>query len=227
MRKPPTVPITITIAVAGLVLVAGCGNPPADKTAGSPALSSQGNNASASPVAGSAILWPLPPDPLERTVAAGLEPGPKEYGTNHVHAHVDVFVDGAPITIPGGIGIDITNPDVRKFDEPGGVGYGGIQLCAKPCISPLHTHDWTGIVHTESNTPKPNTLGEFFIEWGVALTDSCVGEFCSPMAIAFYVNGEAYTGDPSAIELTDQKEIAIVIGTPPPQIPSTADFSHA
>ena len=73
--------------------------------------------------------------------------------------------------------------------------------------------------------PEPNTLGQFFTEWGVALTDSCVGEFCSPKPIAFYVDGEPYTGDPAAIELTDQKEIAIVIGTPPAEIPKTADFS--
>jgi hypothetical protein len=28
-------------------------------------------------------------------------------------------------------------------------------------------------------------------------------------------------------DLTEHKEIAIVIGTPPPQIPETADFSKA
>jgi hypothetical protein len=225
MRKPRTLPFAI--AVAGTVLIAGCGNRAVDGASGSPPLPSQGSSVAASSAGPPAILWPAPPDPLERTVAAGLQPAPKEYKTNHVHVHIDVFVDGAPIIIPAGIGIDITNPDVRKFDEPGGVSYGGIELCAKPCISPLHTHDVTGIIHTESATPKPNTLGEFFTEWGVVLSDSCVGEFCSPKPIAFYVNGEAYTGDPSAIELTDQKEIAIVIGTPPLQIPSTADFSNA
>jgi hypothetical protein len=222
MRKPLTLPLAI--AVAGLVLAVGCGN--STGPSGSPPLPSQGNSAPASPAGPPAILWPAPPDPLERTVAAGLEPAPKEYLTNHVHAHLDVFVDGEPIVVPSGIGININDPDVRKFDEPdGSVSYGGIELCAKPCISPLHTHHVSGIIHTESKTPKPNTLGEFFIEWGVALSNSCVGEFCSPKPIAFYVNGEAYTGDPSAIELTDQKEIAIVIGTPPAQIPSTADFS--
>jgi hypothetical protein len=165
---------------------------------------------------------------LERTVAAGLEPELVEHLTYHVHAHLDVFVDGESITIPAGIGINIDDPDVRKFDEPdGSVAYGGITLCAKPCISPLHTHDETGIIHTESASPKPNTLGQFFIEWGVALSDSCVGEYCGPKPIAVYVNGEPYTQDPRAIELTDQTEIAIVIGTAPPQIPKTADFSKA
>ena len=115
---------------------------------------------------------------------------------------------------------------MRRFDEPdGSVSYGGIEVCAVACISPLHTHYPTGILHTESATPEPNTLGQFFIEWGVELSDTCVGTYCGPEPIAIYVNGEPFDGDPRAIELTDQKEIAIVIGTPPAEIPSTADFS--
>ncbi len=107
------------------------------------------------------------------------------------------------------------------------MGYGGINLCNDPCISPLHTHDVTGIVHTESSDPEPNTLGQFFTEWGVPLSDSCVGTFCSPTTIAVYVNGDVHAGDPRAIQLTNLEEIAIVIGTPPPLIPRTADFSKA
>jgi hypothetical protein len=119
-----------------------------------------------------------------------LEPEPKEFLTNHAHAHLDVFVDGKPIVVPAGIGINIDDPEVRRFDEPdGSVAYGGITLCTTPCISPLHTHDSTGIIHTESASPEPNTLGQFFTEWGVDLGDSCVGEFCSPEPIAFCVNG--------------------------------------
>ena len=206
-----------TIAVAALVLaIAGCAGPVASGSVASQSLAPEATE-----------LWPAPPDPMVRTVEAGLEPARQEFPTNHVHAHLDVFLDGTPIVVPAGIGIDIENPDVRRFDEPdGSVSYGGIERCAEPCISPLHTHYATGILHTESPTPEPNTLGEFFIEWGVTLSDACVGEYCSPdKPVAFYVNGEPYTGDPNAIELTDRKEIAIVIGTPPAQIPSTADFS--
>jgi hypothetical protein len=141
---------------------------------------------------------------------------------------LDIFIDGAPIEIPAGIGINVDDPNVRRYEEPdGSVGYGDITLCAKPCISPLHTHDPDGIIHTESATPEATTLGQFFVEWGVLLSDTCVGEYCSPTPIAFYVDGEPYTQDPRAIELTDLKEIAIVIGTPPAEIPKTADFSKA
>ena len=38
--------------------------------------------------------------------------------------------------------------------------------------------------------------------------------------IAVYVDGRQFKGDPRTIVLSDRKEIAIVIGTPPAQIPS-------
>jgi hypothetical protein len=155
-----------------------------------------------------------------------LKPERKEFLIHHVHAHLDVFVDGKPIAVPAGIGINIHDPEVKRFTDPS-LSYGGIQHCRKPCISPLHTHDGSGILHTESATPQPNTLGQFFTEWGVRLSKSCVGEHCSPKPIAFYVDGKPYTADPRAIELTDRKEIAIVVGNPPPQIPKTGNFAGA
>ena len=39
-----------------------------------------------------------------------------------------------------------------------------------------------------------------------------------------YVDGAKYDGKPADIELTDHKEIAIVIGTPPVTIPASFDF---
>ena len=209
---------------AGLVLaIAGCGSNANDRTGASPTPVAEQRSASAS--AGARVLWPAPPDPLERTVAAGLKPERREFLIHHAHSHLDVFVDGEPIAVPAGIGIEITDPEVQRFKDP--VGFGGIQRCRTPCISPLHTHDGTGIIHTESATPEPNTLGQFFTEWGVRLSGSCVGEYCRPEPMAFYVDGAPYTADPRAIQLTDRKVIVVVIGTPPPSIPKTADFANA
>ena len=169
--------------------------------------------------------WPAPEDPVDRTVAAGLEPLVRESLENHRHSHLDVFVDGEPVTVPAGVGIDITDPGVKHFPDP---AYGGIEECAEPCISPLHTHDETGILHTESPAEDLLTLGQFFVEWDVRLDDRCVGEFCEPATdIAFYLDGEETDGDPAEITLDDRLEIAIVIGTPPATIPETADFSRA
>lgn len=171
--------------------------------------------------------WPAPADPLANTVAAGLKATRTELLTHHAHTHLDVFVDGKRVAVPAGIGINIHDPEVKPFDEPGGISYGGIERCRKPCISPLHTHDASGIIHTEASSAKALTLGQLFTEWGVRLDESCVRDGCDPEPIAFYIDGKRYRQDPRAIPLTDRKEIAIVIGTPPPRIPTTADFSNA
>ena len=230
MPKPPFLRLAIglvavVLAVAGAIAISGRGGGGPGSSPAGPAgtLSDATGDSSALP-----MPWPAPPDALQRTVAAGLLPETHEFLENHVHAHLDVFIDGSPIVVPAAIGINIDDPGVRRFDEPGGIAYGGIQGCGTPCISPLHTHDVSGIIHTESATPEPNTLGQFFTEWGVMLSATCVGEYCSPATtISVYVDGEPVTGDPNAILLTDQREIAIVIGTPPAQIPQSADFSGA
>jgi hypothetical protein len=214
------------LVAAGLVLVlAGCGPAAVASPSSRPTQSMLTSPTKAPELA---IQWPAPADPMGLTVDAGLVPESQEHLTFHSHAHLDVFIDGDPILVPAGIGINIEDPEVKTFDGPLGPGYGGIQVCGQPCISPLHTHDPDGIIHTESKLTEPNTLGQFFIEWDVELSETCVGEFCSPdKPVAFYVDGVAYTGDPREIELSDRKEIAIVIGTPPAVIPSTGDFSGA
>jgi len=169
-----------------------------------------------------AAPWQAPSDPLRRIRLAGLRPEYREFLSYHVHAHLDVFVNGHAEPVPAGIGIEIRDPGVRHaVDTNGEPVYGGISRCQHPCISPLHTHDYSGELHTEAQHERPNTLGEFFIEWNVRLDESCIGGYCKPAAaIALYVDGEPYTGNPARIALTDRKEIAIVIGTPPASIPS-------
>jgi hypothetical protein len=155
-------------------------------------------------------------------VEAGLEPATQEFLDYHVHAHLDVFVDGEGVEVPAAIGIDIDDPAVRVFEEPNGTAYGGIDPpCEDPCISPLHTHSPDGVLHTESVEAQPNTLGQFFIEWDVALDGGCVSEYCAPdTSIQIFLDGDPFEGDPADIELTDGLEIAIVIGSPPADIPS-------
>ena len=166
--------------------------------------------------------WPAPPNPMELTRKAGLVPERAEFLQYHVHAHLDVFVNGKPIRVPAGIGINVKDPGVlsEKLAD-GTTAYGGIELCRRVCISSLHTHDDTGVLHTETKTVQPNRLGQFFTEWAVRLTPKCVGGYCKPQApIAIYVDGKRFTGDPREIELSNLREIAIVIGTPPDSIPS-------
>jgi len=192
----------------GVLLVGGCGDDGADTD---------------SSAAGDVPEWPAPDDPMALTAAAGLEPAVQEHLQTHRHSHLDVFVDGEPVVVPAGIGIDITDPGVKTFVGP---SYGGIERCARPCISPLHTHGEDGVLHTEAAADDLLTLGQLFTEWDVRLEDGCVGELCDDDTdIAFYIDGEEHEGDPALIELEDGREIAIVIGTPPATIPDSADVS--
>lgn len=73
----------------------------------------------------------------------------------HVHAELMVYVNGRQVPVPANIGID---PQGRF-------------------ISPIHTHDTSGIVHMESTEPYPFTLGEFLNIWGVYFTDNQLGGY--------------------------------------------------
>ncbi len=176
----------------------------------------------------SSVVWPAPSDPMARVRAAGLVPETAERLQFHVHSHLDVFLDGKSIAVPAGIGIDVTNPAVQSAVVDGQEQYGGISSpCDTACISPLHTHDSSGILHTESSTRKDNTLGQLFIEWHVRLDASCVDTYCKPAKrVAVYVNGTPVTADPATIPLGNRTEIAIVIGTPPAHVPRTADWGQ-
>jgi hypothetical protein len=148
-----------------------------------------------------AAPWPAPPDALRHTRMAGLTPERHEFLQYHVHALLLIYLNGRPVRVPAGIGINIHDAGVHSSKlQDGTLGYGGIDECAQPCISPLHTHD-------------------DFTEWGVALSKRCIGGYCTPKSpLAFYVDGKPYTDDPRAITLTDRKVILIVIGTPPKKI---------
>jgi hypothetical protein len=214
---------TIAGGLFALALLSGCGGGDGESSAEAgdtvPAASSE---PAAVPASGGAP-WPAPPNPMELTREADLTPEIREFLDYHVHAHLDVFVNGRPVEIPGGIGIDIENPDVKRLAAAdGSTAYGGIEQCSQPCISPLHTHENDGVLHTESRSDLPNTLGQFFAQWDVALDETCVGGYCKDATnVEVYLDGELQEGNPATIALTDGKEIAIVIGTRPASIPDS------
>ena len=194
-----------------LLLLVGCGG-------GSTSVGTSQTSPTAT--GGEVVLWPRPSDPMALARQAGLTPDTKEYSDYHTHAHLDVFVNGRPVEIPGGIGIEITDPAVKKF----GTEYGGIPAagCDQVCISPLHTHDVDGVIHVEAPAEAQFTLGQFFHEWAIRLDASCVHEYCTPdTAVAVYIDGQPQSGNPADIVFRDLQEIAIVIGTPPAEIPNS------
>jgi hypothetical protein len=181
---------------------------------------------SAPPLSTDPVPWPRPDRPMARARAAGLTPAKTEQLDYHVHAHLDVFVDGERVVVPAGVGISNAIPERETEDGVRVFSLAQLPPCRRACISPLHTHTNSGILHTESPVDQLNTLGEFFTEWGVRLTPDCVGGYCKPETkIAFHINGERFRGDPTSIELEREREIALVIGKPPKRIPKTADFT--
>jgi hypothetical protein len=173
--------------------------------------------------------WPAPPKPMTLAAHAGLEPTDREYLTTHFHTHLHVFVDGKSVVVPAAIGIDIDAPvGIEKRPTLDGTSTEYfVARCVGACLSPLHTHDAAGMIHTESKAAdqEPYTLGQFFEEWGVRLDVSCIGEFCkADTSLTVYLNGEKAKGNPTDIELVSHLEIAIVIGKAPSVIPDSWDF---
>jgi hypothetical protein len=144
--------------------------------------------------------WPAPADAKDRATAAGLISLGQEQLAFHRHAHLDILVNGQAEPVPGGLGIDQQ----------------------AQTISTLHTHSTDGVIHMEAGEPTVFTLGQLFTEWGVRLTATCVGGYCTPgTPIAYYVDGnEVAPMAAPALELDDLQEIAIVIGTPPATVPN-------
>jgi hypothetical protein len=146
--------------------------------------------------------WPPEYRFLAQRLAAFNFPQQTDIGY-HVHAHLSVYVNGKPTPVPGGIGID---PQGRF-------------------ISPIHTHDASGIVHIESTKPYPFTLGEFINVWGVKFTDNQLGSYkVGPgNVLQLWVNGKQM---PDAVNYKLKAHDLMVLGYGKPgSFPHTQAFS--
>lgn len=59
----------------------------------------------------------------------------------HIHPHLQIFVDGENEIIPANIGL------------------------SSKCERSIHTHDTNGIIHVEAQDNRQYTLGDFFSVW--------------------------------------------------------------
>jgi hypothetical protein len=132
----------------------------------------------------------------QRVQAMGL-PGFNET-TFHIHAHVEIFVDGKKEPIPANIGIDEAN------------GF----------ISPLHTHPTApdnpeGTIHMEADQQYDFTLGQFMNVWGVKFSDDQIGSLKSKgdRQLQVYVNGQLVK-DPVNVVLQEHDIVVIGYGKP-------------
>lgn len=169
--------------------LAGCGTTQTT-VATSPAASGPGVRASLPPWA-----------PEYRHLAARLRLlGLPASGSDrfHIHALVNISVDGQAVAVPSNVGVD----------------------AAHHLESTLHTHDQTGVIHMEAPRPFAYTLGDLFAVWGVRFAQGELGALRAhgDRQLHVYVNGRSVS-DPAHYVMHNRDNIAIGFGT-------DASFSH-
>ena len=148
-------------------------------------------------------IAPHTPLPAVSTID-GIECNPMEQAVFHIHAHLDIIINGVYFLVPSQIGIPSN------------------------CFYWLHTHDESGIIHIEAPMHRDFTLGQFFDIWGKKLSNDQIFNYVAnannPLNV--YINGTKVSDGTNYrdIKLHAHDEIAIVYGTPPSTIPSSYKF---
>jgi hypothetical protein len=147
--------------------------------------------------------WPPEYPHLAQRLAAFNFPAQTDVGY-HVHAELKVYANGKQVTVPANIGID---PQGRF-------------------ISPIHTHDTSGIVHMESAKFYPFTLGEFMNIWGVLFTSNQLGAYKAGdggNVLQLWVNGKQ-VNDPVGYKMKAHDIMILGYGKPG-SFPHKASFN--
>jgi len=118
-------------------------------------------------------------------------------GNYHVHALLSIYQDGVRLAVPGSVGRN------------------------SACDYELHTHEGSGTIHVETDVAKTFTLGQFFALWGQNLGATSVAGL--PGTPTYYVieneKVTRITSSPADITLTAHKEVVIITGVPPKEVP--------
>jgi len=131
------------------------------------------------------------------TTLAIPRPGRETY---HVHAKLEVYVDGQKTPVPNNIGV------------------------SGATVAALHTHDAEGIVHMEADNPFEVKLATFFEVWGVKFTDTQLGGYQNEgdKTIQVFVNGQKVE-KPASYVVKAKDKVVVGYGTAgsfPTTIPS-------
>ena len=136
-------------------------------------------------------IAPHTPLPAVSTID-GIECNPMEQAVFHIHAHLDIIINGVYFLVPSQIGIPSN------------------------CFYWLHTHDESGIIHIEAPMHRDFTLGQFFDIWGKKLSNDQIFNYVAnannPLNV--YINGTKVSDGTNYrdIKLHAHDEIAIVYG---------------
>jgi hypothetical protein len=187
------------------LLLAGCGSSSSSSSSSSATTTAAGASTALGfegvPLEQGAELAPA--STTQTGAVNGIQCGPTEQLVYHIHAHLAVYVNGAPRALPAGIGIP---GSVAQQTAQGPVAAGG------QCIYWLHTHAPDGVIHVESPTQRIYTLGDFFDEWHQPLSANRVGTASGRVTVI--VNGKPWTKDPRSIPLIPHAVIQLSVGSP-------------
>lgn len=219
----------IPILLAAAALLAACGgsnssNSSATTRAAASARASASTSATSStatsttPKTSAAASGPIGPEgiPLEQGPALapassttpgatvdGIKCAPIEQLVYHIHARLQVYVDGQSRALPAAIGL--LGPVSQKTAY--GPFYG-----AQQCYYWLHTHTSDGVIHVESPSKRVYTLGNFFDEWRQPLSGTQVAG--DKGKVTAFLNGKPWKRDPRAIPLVPHASIQLDVGSP-------------
>ncbi|MGH7683118.1 MAG: hypothetical protein ACREMT_02135, partial [Vulcanimicrobiaceae bacterium] len=156
----------------------------------------------------------------------------------HVHFFVGIYSGGSEVEIPAGVGMINPGPQDPSSSPPN-------QIPTWTCAYRIHTHDASGMIHLENDTPTcgsaqgatgPCTMsiynfGNFLDVWGVSLNANNVGplsgpvqiytqsttpQYCTSVCTVPSSTLSLYTGDPRAIPLYSHTVVWILVGTNTP-----------
>jgi len=174
----------LLIGAAALLLAACGGGDTGSGSQGSDVVSGPGVSTGRPP-------WPLEQaHPAQRVRLVGAPAPGKE--TFHDHALLHVYANGLLVPVPSGIGYD---PQ-------------------RQILSGIHTHDQTGVIHMEADKPFKTTLGDVFMEWGLALGRDQLGGLknSGDEKVWVYVNGKQLTSDPVSYVIKKDDNIVVAYG---------------
>jgi hypothetical protein len=208
---------SIAALLAGALLIAGCGSSSSSSSATSSASSSTAASTAAAQTTAPApgkvgpegiVLETGAPlgsasSTLPGTTIDGIQCAPLEQLAYHIHAHLQVYVNGQPRQLPAAIGI----LGLVVQQTPAGPFYG-----ASKCIYWLHTHTTDGIIHIESPTQRIYTLGDFFDEWHQPLAATQVASASGK--VTAFLNGKPWTGSLRSIPLNPHAQVQLDVGSP-------------
>ena len=128
--------------------------------------------------------WDAPRDGVSYIDQAGFERLPLDFsGPSPYTVKIAVSVDGKPVQVPAGVGVDRVRAEQAA----------------------VHTHTADGLVYVEAKTTAERpTLQQFFTLWGVKYDGKCLADACTTLTVT--ANGKPVAWD---AELTPNTQFQI------------------